>query len=64
MPFKRISINQGRQPHTLLKGTISGWRGDCAGVWWVRREEEEEVETVLTLYGAERPLLMRLEVLY
>lgn len=61
MPFKRISINQGRQPHTLLKGPVSGWRparGDRAG-----REEEEEAPTVLTLRGAERPALMRLEVL-
>lgn len=66
MPFKRISINQGRQPHTPLKGTISRWRsarGDCAEVQWVRREEADETFLTLTVYGAERPLLMRLEVL-
>lgn len=67
MPFKRISINQGRQPHTPLKGTISRWRsvrGDCAEVWWVRQEEEDETFLTLTVYRVERPLLMRLEVLY
>lgn len=62
MPFKRISINQGRQPHTLLKGTVSGWR-PARGGRVGREEEEEAAPTVLTLRGAERPALMRLEVL-
>lgn len=35
MPFKRISINQGRQPRTPLKGTISRWRS-VRGDWWVK----------------------------
>lgn len=50
MPFKRISINQGRQPSTPLKGSISR-RRSVRGDWWA---QEEEGETFLALYGAER----------
>ena len=49
MPFKRISINQGHQPSTPLKGSISRWRS-VRGDWWA----QEEGETFLALHRAER----------
>lgn len=64
MPFKRIAINQGRQPCTLVKGTIRGRRsarGDFAGG---RKWRRKGLKVPLTLYGAVGPVLMRLEVLY
>lgn len=48
MPVKRITINQGCQPHTPLRGNVSCWgsmRKDCAEVWWLNEEDQ----TFLTL---------------
>lgn len=66
MPFKRITINQGCQPHTPLRGTISRWGSmgrHCAEVWWVKERGGSNFPHPHS-YRAERPLLMRLEVLY
>lgn len=53
MPFKRVAINQGRQPRALVKGAV-GWVCVCGkwgGATWIslslaegREVEEQEAE--------------------
>lgn len=58
MPFKRVAINQGRQPRALVKGAIGGQAGSAGGDFFAggrkwRRSERPEGSARASLWSAE-----------